>query len=318
MTYFVGQRYGIENEKRNRKIPTRQMLDQFLSEQDLQAGSLALYGRTLKQYFAWLQAHGWSWQEANAARLLLYKRDLQARGLSALSVANYLASVRRFYAWAAGRGLIGDNPASALRSSRRLQRFRKQPLSIAQSALLLEYAQKHLCLRDYALLNLLLRTGLRTIEASRAQCGDLAWRGGRRILRVQGKGRLDKDNFVVLTDKTYLPLKTYLDSRPERNEGSPLFASHSPNAQGRALTTRSISAIAKRALQAIGLDELCFTAHSLRHTAAVHILRAGGTVFDAQGMLRHQSPGTTQIYTAVLDEELRLQHSPESLMDTLF
>ena len=84
------------------------------------------------------------------------------------------------------------------------------------------------------------------------------------------------------------------------------------------LTTRTISYIAKEGLKAIGLNEKAFTAHSLRHTTAVNILRAGGSLETAQFTLRHSNPATTQIYTATLNEERRLQNSGEALIDSLY
>ncbi len=92
----------------------------------------------------------------------------------------------------------------------------------------------------------------------------------------------------------------------------------SNNSKGERLTTRSISYIAKEGLKAIGLDERSFTAHSLRHTTAVNILRAGGSLETAQFTLRHTNPATTQIYTATLNEERRLQNSGEALIDNLY
>ena len=67
----------------------------------------------------------------------------------------------------------------------------------------------------------------------------------------------------------------------------------------------------------IGLDGKEFTAHSLRHTTAVNILRAGGRIEDAQGVFRHTSPSTTQIYTETIKEEMRLNNPAEELIDNL-
>jgi integrase/recombinase XerD len=72
-----------------------------------------------------------------------------------------------------------------------------------------------------------------------------------------------KDNFVILTDKTYQPIEEYLSSRGKVNSSEPLFTSISNNSKGERLSTRSISYIAKEGLKAIGLDERAFTAHSL-------------------------------------------------------
>ena len=172
--------------------------------------------------------------------------------------------------------------------------------------------------RDYAIINLLLRGGLRTIEVIRANVEDITFKGSQRVLLVHGKGRDEKDNFIVLTDKTYKPIELYIKSRGKLTPSDPLFISNSNNSKGKRLTTRTISKIAKEGLKAIGLDNKSFTAHSLRHTTAVNILRAGGSLEMAQFTLRHSNPATTQIYTATLNEERRLKNSGEALIDSLY
>lgn len=137
------------------------------------------------------------------------------------------------------------------------------------------------------------------------------------MLMVKGKGRDEKDNFVVLTDKAYQPLQEYLDCRKAKS-GQPLFTSESNNSKGGRMTTRTISHIAKAAMQAIGLNSRAYTAHSLRHTAGTNILRAGGTLEMVQLTLRHANPATTRIYTSTIDEERRLAASGESLLDKMF
>ena len=138
------------------------------------------------------------------------------------------------------------------------------------------------------------------------------------MLLVRGKGRDEKDNFVVLTDKTYKPIAEYLLSRGNSKLTDPLFTSISNNSKGERLSTRTVSLIAKEGLKAIGLNERSFTAHSLRHTTAVNILRAGGSLETVQFTLRHSNPATTQIYTATLNEERRLLNSGEALLDNIY
>ena len=84
------------------------------------------------------------------------------------------------------------------------------------------------------------------------------------------------------------------------------------------MTTRSVSRIAKNGLKGIGLSDKVYTAHSLRHTTAVSILRAGGTLEDCQLTLRHSNPATTEIYTAFADEERRLERNAEALLEEMF
>lgn len=300
-----------------RTTPTiSELIAQFIASQDVRTSSKGLYSRTLKQYFSWLQKSGIQIQDVTRVEILRYKQDLQDNSLSPLTVGSYLTVVRKFYEWAEGNKYY-PNVAKGIKTPRRKQQFRKQALIQTQSKALLEYYEGR-DKRDYAIINLLLRTGLRTIEAIRANVEDITFKSGKRVLLVHGKGRDEKDNFVILTDKANQSIADYLSTRPRVKSGEPLFISTSNNNKGKRLTPRTISYIAKEGLRAIGLDGKEYTAHSLRHTTAVNILRQGGTLEDAQGVLRHTNPATTQIYTATIKEEIRLQHAPEELLDALY
>lgn len=289
----------------------------FVSGQDVKESSRKLYTRTLKLFFEWVEGKGKLIADLTRTDILEYKDELFAKGLSSLSVASYLTSLRKFYEWAESEKLY-PNIARGVKTPRRVQAFKKQHLTEEKSGELLHHFET-LSPRDYAIVNLILRTGLRTIEVVRADIADITFKGERRILKVWGKGHDSKDDFVVLTDKAYLPIKAYLDhARTKAKANEPLFASDSHRNTGERLTTRTISGLCKDGLKAIGLDSREFTAHSLRHTTAVTILKGGGSLTDAQNVLRHSSPTTTQIYTESIKEELRLQHAPESLIDNAF
>ena len=170
----------------------------------------------------------------------------------------------------------------------------------------------------------MLRTGLRTIEVSRAQIGDICYMGEQRVLKIWGKGKSEADkgrdyNFVVLTDKTYLPIKNYLEAtRRGAKSGEPLFTSNSHQNQGEQLSTRTISGLCKEGLKAIGLDGKEYTAHSLRHTTASLLLGHGETLLAVQHVLRHASVNTTQRYTKLKEREMRLTNAPETALDFVF
>jgi integrase/recombinase XerC/integrase/recombinase XerD len=293
-----------------------ELVDRFIASQDVKESSKLLYRRTLKQYFNWVEDKGYLLSEIARPQLLEYKEELLNSNKSSLTVGSYITSVRRFYEWTEANKFY-PNVAKGIKTPKRKQQFKKQPLLPSQATALLSYYQDK-ALRDYAIINLLLRTGLRTIEVIRANVEDITFKGSQRVLLVHGKGRDEKDNFVLLTDKSYQPIAEYLSSRERVKSSEPLFTSISNNSYGERLSTRTISYIAKEGLKAIGLDERAFTAHSLRHTTAVNILRAGGSLEMAQMTLRHSNPATTQIYTATLNEERRLQNSGEALIDSLY
>jgi len=299
-------------------IPQRieELVDSFIGAQDVKLSSKLLYRRTLKQYFLWVDKKGYLLSEVARPQIIEYKDELLASGKSSLSVGSYITAVRRFYEWAEANKYY-PNIAKGIRTPKRKQQFKKQPLLPDQATALLSYYESK-AKRDYAVISLLLRTGLRTVEVIRANVEDITYKGTQRVLLIHGKGRDEKDNFVLLTDKAYQPLAEYLATRGNITPTEPLFTSSSNNSKGERLSTRTISYIAKEGLKAIGLDEKVFTAHSLRHTTAVNILRAGGSLETAQFTLRHSNPATTQIYTATLNEERRLQNSGEALIDNLF
>lgn len=299
-----------------RNAPTAEVVGYYVAQEDVRESSKKLYARTLRLFFNWVANEGKQVAQLTKADIVEYKNALFENGLSSLSVASYLTSLRKFYEWAESEKLY-PNIVKGVKTPRRTQAFKKQHLTEEKSVELLNHFEA-LSLRDYAIVNLILRTGLRTIEVVRADVGDITFKGNRRILKVHGKGHDEKDDFVVLTDKAYQPIADYLKTRKKAKASEPLFASDSNRNTGERLTTRTISGLCKSGLKAVGLDGREFTAHSLRHTTAVMILKSGGELTEAQAVLRHTSPATTQIYTESIKEELRLREAPETRLDEVF
>lgn len=294
----------------------RGLVATFISAQDVKESSRKLYTRTLSQFFVWMEKAKKNLSTLTRQDILAYKDYLQDEALSSLTIGSYITAVRKFYEWAEAEKFY-PNIAKGIKTPRRVQAFKKQHLTDNKSSELLNHF-KSLSLRDYAIVNLILRTGLRTIEVVRADVGDITFKGERRVLRVWGKGHIEKDDFVVLSDKAYQPIKDYLATRKGVKANEPLFTSTSNNNKGERLTTRTISGLCKNGLQAIGMDGKEFTAHSLRHTTAVAILKHGGQLTDVQSVLRHSSPVTSQIYTESVKEEMRLLNAPEAMLDNAF
>lgn len=310
------------------------LLQAFLSAQDVKETSRKTYGDALRQYFHYLAANKKAIGETNVEDIIEYKQFLLNTGHKVLTVRAYIIAIRKFYTWAESRKLY-PNIASNVKTPRTNQggtkdHFIKMHLTASQAKDLLgQYPNP----RDYAMINLMLRTGLRTIEVSRARIADITFRSGRRILLVWGKGMdaPDPSVYVVLTDATWNPIRDYLKTRPKALENEPLFITEgkgfhpSKNGEGGerehsggAMTPRLIQLIIKRGLRSIGLDSHAYSAHSLRHTTATQIIKNGGTIMDVKRALRHSSVNTSMIYTASIEDEERLQHAPEDLIDKSF
>lgn len=297
-----------------------EMVETFADAQDVKRSSRDIYRRAVLLFFDWVAGTGRAIGSLTAADLIQYKEDLLNSGRSALTIGGYVNALRRFYAWAEANKLY-PNIAASVHAPRRKNEFRKQPLSVAKVGELLTYEREQSA-RDYAIINLMVRTGLRCIEVARANVGDITFIGcdNTRVLMVQGKGRDEKDNFVILTAAAWDPIREYLDrERKGAADNEPLFICKSNHAaDGGRLTTRTISAIAKSGLKSVGLDNKAFTAHSLRHTAGTNILRAGGTLEQAQQTLRHANPATTEIYARMALTERRFTDGGETLLDRLY
>lgn len=312
----------IHNSNELQAVPElthERLIEMFITDtQNLKETSKNRYRKSLKRYFDWVSGSGFTLDKITLTELLIYKQFLFGQKtkdgsmLSKFTVNAYLNAVKVFYEWANSKGLM-FNPAKALKSPRRDAKFEREPLSVDQSKLLLEHFKKT-SVRDFAICNLLLRCGLRTIELVRLDVEDITMKAGTRIIMVQGKGKDSKDRFVVLSDKAYLPIMEYLKDRTT----GPIFISESMNGTTGRLIPETISRIIKSGLRAIGLDSKKFTAHSLRHTAGTTAMRNGATLSQVQEFLRHSSDQTTKGYTATLKDEQRLKDSAENFLDDAF
>lgn len=155
--------------------------------------------------------------------------------------------------------------------------------------------------RDYAILLLLARLGLRRGEVARLQLDDVDWRSG--LLLVGGKGgRYDELPLPVdLGDA----IVSYLRRRP-RCESRALFVRMTAPRQG--LAPHTVGWIVREACTRAGLPRV--GAHRLRHTAATEMLRQGASLAEIGQVLRHREQKTTAIYAKVDREALRALARP--------
>jgi len=287
------------------------LIEKFVATQDVTRGSRITYKNAIKQFFAWFIEQ--KIKEPTRETILKYKEELDFKGLRPSTRASYLVAVRKFFEWAEGLKLY-PNIAKGIKGARRaVKHHQKDALTIAHIKKILTTIDKKTSqgLRDYALINLLIRTGLRLIEVVRADYQDLDTQGDDTLLWVRGKGRDGKDECVVLTPEVLKPLREYLKSRKVRAGNAPLFASLSDRNTGKRLTTHSLSRIIKSYLRAAGIDSRRVTAHSLRHTFGVLSIKAGASLYEVQLAMRHTNPGTTEIYLGDIEKQKRLEGAPE-------
>ena len=280
----------------DRKPGLEELIQNFLDDQDISGSSKDTYSRSLKQFISWIYETGRDGKlDLQREDILAYKDYLADK--SSYTVTLYMTSVRKLYQWLESNRIYPDI-TRGIKGAKKPKGFRKDTLSQEQlretlGSIEIQSLEGQ---RDYAIFNLMARTGLRDIEVSRALVEDIRMEQGQEVLWIQGKGRDSKDDFVILTPEALKPIKAYLKARGRAKKAEPLFCSHSDRNRGEALSTRSISRIIKNSMRAVGLDDSRLTAHSLRHTAISLSILGGASLQQAQAMARHSDSKTTLVY----------------------
>lgn len=169
--------------------------------------------------------------------------------------------------------------------------------------------------RDCCMINLMLRTGLRSCEVLNANFGDIQTKEGKHILYIQGKGHTEKDDFVVLEYDMMKIIDNYLNKRRNLIDKSPLFISLNHSTYGERLKSSSFRKIIKNRLRDVGIDSKRLSPHSLRHTAVTFSLLSGATIQETKDMARHTDVNTTLGYAHNLK---RLNDSTESKLERYY
>lgn len=219
-------------------------------------------------------------------------------GLKASSRARKVAAIRSFYKYLTNKAkLLSENPIQDL-DSPRMKKALPRYLDIDESVQLLESIDGDFQERDRCIITLFLNCGLRISELIGLNLTDI--RGDQ--LRVLGKG--NKERILYLNDACIQSIQDYLMVRDNQRaiDKNALFLSRRRTRISKAAVEKSV----KKHLLNAGLDSTQYSPHKLRHTAATLMLQNGVDVRTLQEVLGHDNLNTTQIYTHVDNENLRL------------
>jgi integrase/recombinase XerC len=232
-----------------------------------------------------------------------YLHWLDRKREKSTSIARKLASLRSFYRYLQREGMVGLNPAEAIRTPKHPKHL-PRVLTKDDAAALMEFPadQTGGSLRDRALLETLYSTGARVSELVGINVDDL--RASEGLVHLRGKGR--KERVVPIGDVALRAIQAYrnqqplLDSRDltTKRDVSPIFR----NRRGGRLTTRSVARIVARYSNRLAGGSV--SPHTLRHSFATHLLDEGADLRSIQEMLGHASLSTTQKYTHLATDQL--------------
>jgi site-specific recombinase XerD len=150
--------------------------------------------------------------------------------------------------------------------------------------------------RDFAILSLLARLGLRAVEVSRLRLGDLYWRAG----EIEVDGKAHRRDRLPLPSDVGEALVDYLSLRERRDTGRVFLTLHAPI---RPIEPTGVRTVVREACRRAGLEPV--GAHRLRHALASEMLRQDASLLDISQVLRHKDLTTTAIYAKVDFARLR-------------
>ena|SRR5271157_5639599 len=278
-----------------------------LAADDLSAATRRGYRYDLLRFVAWyVSQHG---TPPDLPRLTEHdviawrQHMLTLRQLKPATINRRLEAIRGLLRWAEASGTVASNVAAEVKTIRMARSTKPLGLTAGEVHGLLRAAGESshgLARRNYALVQLMLQTGLRIGEVVALRRRDITLRERAGAVRVRhGKGFKERE--VPLNATARRALRQLLEQDPSAQPQDPIFRSTRDVPIPVRSIQNTIRALARRA----GLTRAGISAHSLRHTFALAWLRQHpGQLVELAQLLGHESLDTTAIYTRVSTEEL--------------
>ena len=312
----------------------QQLMERFIDYTDRKETTVKNYKKCISRFLTWLAYNEIG--QPQREDIKAYRDFLASCGYTAGTQQQYLRAVKHFFSWLAAEGIypnVADNvhPPKVRHDIHKKDALRREDVPIVAESIDRSTENGK---RLYAMYLLAITGGLRTIEISRADVGDIKTVGGRTYLYVWGKGHDDKDAPILIIPEVKEAIQEYLSSRPDKYTAkSPLFVASGNKGRpgtkiykrddlgnyvldengkkivdhlsdGR-MTPTSISALFKEMLVKAGYDSDRITAHSIRHTSGTGVYKATHNIYLAQKHQRHTNASTTEIYVHAEERQER-------------
>ena len=312
----------------------QQLMERFIDYTDRKETTVKNYKKCISRFLTWLAYN--EIRQPQREDIKAYRDFLASCGHTAGTQQQYLRAVKHFFSWLAAEGIypnVADNvhPPKVRHDIHKKDALGREDVPIVAESIDRSTENGK---RLYAMYLLAITGGLRTIEISRADVGDIKTVGGRTYLYVWGKGHDDKDAPILIIPEVKEAIQEYLSSRPDKYTAkSPLFVASGNKGRpgtkiykrddlgnyvldengkkivdhlsdGR-MTPTSISALFKEMLVKAGYDSDRITAHSIRHTSGTGAYKATHNIYLAQKHQRHTNASTTEIYVHAEERQER-------------
>lgn len=278
-----------------------QFQDYLIHTKNASENTVASYMRDIRQFLAYLeQADVSALAEVDRTLISDYVAWLKNAGKSSATISRSVASLKNFFSYAMMCGVVEANPVHDIHVEKQ-ERKLPQILTGKEVELLLSQPE---CTdmkgyRDKAMLELLYATGIRVSELIGLDVDNVNLNVG--FITCESKGR---SRVIPLYPAAVKALHNYIaDIRPQMI-ANPLEASLFVNINGERMTRQGFWKIIKYYQEKAHIDK-DITPHTLRHSFAAHLLENGADLRSIQEMLGHSDISSTQIYTQVVQQNLK-------------
>ncbi len=273
-------------------------LDHLAHERGYSPHTLAAYERDVLDFLNFQESRKSKLYQISRREVNQYMAELRQRQNATTSILRKISSIKGFYQWMQGRGLVRENPMGLLELPKRLKPLPKV-LTVGEVSRLLN--SDRIPLQDKVIVELLYAGGLRVSELTGLSVKSVDMAGG--YLRVLGKG--GKERLIPLGDVSIQVVKKYLEATSLAGD-DPLFPNLTEDGLFKEpLSRREVWGRVKAMRPVLGRE---VSPHTFRHSFATHLLENGADLRVVQELLGHSDISTTQIYTQVSKRHARQAH----------
>lgn len=280
-------------------------IDALWLEDGLSENTLSAYRSDLQRFNNWLQQKELGLIAVTSQDIQDYLSYLEELNYQPRSKARVVSTLRRLYRYCLREKLVSTEP-TAHTATPVLNRSLPHSLNESDVEKLLQApnTSTDLGLRDRSMLEVLYATGLRVSELVGLKHNQLNLSAG--LVRVTGKG--DKERLVPMGEEALNWLQRYIDHGRNNILGERLSEDVFVTTRGRAMTRQAFWQNIRRYALLTKISKQ-ISPHTLRHAFATHLLNHGADLRTVQLLLGHVDLSTTQIYTHVAKERLKLLHA---------
>ena len=263
--------------------------------------TISSYMRDIRQFSVWLSSQDVELIDASQLNISDYLAALQTEGRSGATISRNLASLKNFYSYLVGTGLLEQSPVSAEIHIERGEKKMPQILTGSEVELLLSQPSglDAKGLRDKAMLEVMYATGIRVTELI-----DLNVSDANLDLGIIKCSTARKTRAIPLYPAALKALSVYLKDVRDGMVSDASELALFVNVGGTRMSRQGFWKILKHYQSTAHIDKE-ITPHTLRHSFAVHLLENGADLGSVQELMGHSDISSTQVYAQMLNNKLK-------------